>query len=703
MHHLVQPPLPTDGFADDTSRSVRALAAKPAALAELRVRLALLALGVALVFIAAFPGRSYANVPIPPQYDCSVSNNGGTIVPSCSMPPADSASCTGNAFASDCFIWEPNVKNDKSQAPLFGLETYNVRFAPGDQAFLYANGCAQGGGSGQTWHRYVSPNDNLHWGAASIRDDSGAYELNKLQFSSIQAVAEDIRAPGSLQLYYNDDPGAYGDNGYWGWDGGDVNECQRSGWQQTSSPNYGGPAWVYVHIVHDTSSPSVIAVAPAPNATYNIGSAVNASYSCSPSVSWVTITNCSGPDAVGTRIDTSSVGTKSFTITANDSAGRASSQVVYYSVVDPAAPAISVSAPADGAGYDQGQVVDVNYSCAPQQAGGSPITSCVGNVPSGGQLDTSTYGRHTFTVTAANQAGNHSTRTLNYSVLDVSAPSVSAAVPVEGATYGRGQTVAANFACADEPGGSGLASCHGTVDNGQPIDTSTLGAKTLTISATDNAGNQTTKVIHYTVVDVTPPGVTIDSPASNAVFYVGQVVPAAYSCQDDAGGSGLASCSGGIGTGAPLDTSTPGKKQLTVVAVDGAGNRTSQSVDYFVVGYPVVTSSVTLYVKDRANGAVRITVLTADDVAAGTTITPSCRGGGCPHGLRRIQVEAYRTHIHIAPLQGAQLRPGAVLRLGITQPNAIGRLFVWRVQRNGYVVLTKLCVAPGKAAGPCST
>ena len=54
-----------------------------------------------------------------------------------------------------------------------------------------------------------------------------------------------------------------------------------------------------------------------------------------------------------------------------------------------------------------------------------------------------------------------------------------------------------------------------------------------------------------------------------------------YSCADE-GGSGLASCTGDVADGAPLDTSTPGAHAFTVVARDGEGNETTVTHGYSV-------------------------------------------------------------------------------------------------------------------------
>ncbi|HTI33275.1 MAG TPA: hypothetical protein VL422_06315 [Miltoncostaea sp.] len=86
-------------------------------------------------------------------------------------------------------------------------------------------------------------------------------------------------------------------------------------------------------------------------------------------------------------------------------------------------------------------------------------------------------------------------------------------------------------------------------------------------------------------VDVTPPGVTIRTPAVNAVYLPGETVVADYSC------SGAVSCAGSVADGAALPTETAGSGAFTVTALDSAGNPTTRTVAY-VVGpaAPVITA-----------------------------------------------------------------------------------------------------------------
>ena len=93
-------------------------------------------------------------------------------------------------------------------------------------------------------------------------------------------------------------------------------------------------------------------------------------------------------------------------------------------------------------------------------------------------------------------------------VIDVTAdttdPTVAVVTPSAGAVYARNRVVNADFSCADEAGGSGLASCVGTVADGAPIDTATVGDHPFTVTGTDNEGNETVVTRTYTVANGRP-------------------------------------------------------------------------------------------------------------------------------------------------------------------------------------------------------
>jgi len=81
-------------------------------------------------------------------------------------------------------------------------------------------------------------------------------------------------------------------------------------------------------------------------------------------------------------------------------------------------------------------------------------------------------------------------RLLHFAELDNTAPTIALTTPADGAVYTLGQLVFADYACADEAGGSGLASCVGDVADGAAIDTGTPPrSPTTTASSTTTAAS----------------------------------------------------------------------------------------------------------------------------------------------------------------------------------------------------------------------
>jgi Ca2+-binding RTX toxin-like protein len=169
---------------------------------------------------------------------------------------------------------------------------------------------------------------------------------------------------------------------------------------------------------------------------------------------------------------------------------------------------------------------------------------------------------------------------------DIMAPTINLSTPPDGATYTLNEVINANYSCADEAGGSGLASCAGPA-NGSAIDTSSTGTKDFTVTATDIAGNTTSITHSYTVnggtADTTAPTINLATPPEGGATYtLNQAVNAQYSCTDEIGGSGLASCAAPVAIGAAIHTSTMGTKDFTVTATDNAGNTASVTHSYTV-------------------------------------------------------------------------------------------------------------------------
>ncbi len=399
----------------------------------------------------------------------------------------------------------------------------------------------------------------------------------------------------------------------------------------TATDNAGNATSQTVHYtVDDVTKPTVTIVTPGANASYKKGAGVNASYHCDDEAGGSGIATCVGTTANGAAIDTATEGPHSFTVTAQDNAGNVGGAVVNYKV-DGTAPAIHVTLPLEGATYARGSVQIAAYSC--DDILGSGVASCVGPVPPGSAIDTGTLGDKTFTINAVDNVGNAAALTVHYHVTDQAAPAVTITTPTDNAHYVRGANVAAVYACVDDAGGSGLKSCAGTVANGASIDTSSLGSKAFTVTATDNAGNPTTLTVHYSVDDGTKPAVTVTTPAEGATYDLGSTVNSAFACTDEAGGSGIDSCIADVASsGDPINTASIGSRTFTVTATDKAGNTTTVVRHYTVVKQahnPAVAAGGTLSTGSSSTPA--------DPVQVGVT-TPT--GGSVDETVRTASISA---------------------------------------------------------------
>lgn len=96
------------------------------------------------------------------------------------------------------------------------------------------------------------------------------------------------------------------------------------------------------------------------------------------------------------------------------------------------------------------------------------------------------------------QAGNCSEAgPIGGNQVDRKVPTISLTAPADGASFVIGAAVSASYTCSD--GGSGVASCSGTLTNGAHLDTSSAGTKDFEVDATDGAGNSITVRHSYTV------------------------------------------------------------------------------------------------------------------------------------------------------------------------------------------------------------
>jgi predicted outer membrane repeat protein len=151
--------------------------------------------------------------------------------------------------------------------------------------------------------------------------------------------------------------------------------------------------------------------------------------------------------------------------------------------------------------------------------------------------------------------------------------------------------------------------------------------------------------------DTTPPTIILTTPAEDAVYLLGQSINADYTCQDEAGGSGLALCVGNVPNGSLIDTGSVGVKTFTVNAADNAGNTASVTHSYHVVynftGFTSPVDNPPVMNIAKAGQAIplkwRITDANGNPVTDLTGVTVTAVSLSCPSSLTTDAVEEYAT------------------------------------------------------------
>jgi hypothetical protein len=220
----------------------------------------------------------------------------------------------------------------------------------------------------------------------------------------------------------------------------------------------------------------------------------NAAYGC---YSWVSyIVSCEGDVPFGSSFDVSTPGMHTFTVRAVDWEGRTATKTVTYQVLDLVPPQITLRTPSDGATYELGSDVTVDYSCTDP---GNGIDLCRGDLPDGAPLNTDYPGTKRFDVVALDKGGNVKYATATYTIVDHRPPSVHIAYPNENGLYFVGSTVLASYDCSSVSGAR-VTSCTGPVPNGSAFDTSTIGPHSFQVTAIDENGRTATRTYAYTVI-----------------------------------------------------------------------------------------------------------------------------------------------------------------------------------------------------------
>jgi len=281
-------------------------------------------------------------------------------------------------------------------------------------------------------------------------------------------------------------------------------------------------------LASDPSGPQVELVRPADGEGFYQGQKVQAGWGCFPGTLGWPIISCEGDVALGDWIDTSSVGTRSFSVHALDYSGAETTVTHTYTVFDVIPPTATISTPAAGAEYLVGAQLYASYSCD-DGPGGSAIVGCIGTYPNGYQLPTDRPRTFSFTVDAFDAAINHGTASVSYRVVDRTPPVIMITAPADGVSYPVGATITPAYSCHDDVDGSRL-SCRAT-----PIDTAP-GTHVFRVDSVDSAGNSssasTTYSVRYLFTGFYSP--LVPEPAS-AGLRAGDTVPVKFSLQGDLG------------------------------------------------------------------------------------------------------------------------------------------------------------------------
>src|SRR6185369_16977072 len=202
-------------------------------------------------------------------------------------------------------------------------------------------------------------------------------------------------------------------------------------------------------------------------------------------------------------------------------------------------------------------------------------------------------GAHTITVTATDAAGNSATCTTTFTVADSTPPMVACPAASTSSAGANCQAAVPNVLSGVTV--SDTCSAAGAITLSQSPAAGTMvgvGPHTITVTATDAAGNSATCTTTFTVMDNTPPMVACPAASTaNAGANCQAAVPnvlSGVSVSDDCSAAGAITLSQSPATGTMVGV---GPHTITVTATDAAGNSASCTTTFTVTDSTAPTVS----------------------------------------------------------------------------------------------------------------
>jgi hypothetical protein len=280
-----------------------------------------------------------------------------------------------------------------------------------------------------------------------------------------------------------------------------------------------------------------------------------------------------------------------------------------------ALPTVSITSPANGAGFVIGSSVAIAATAA--DADGSVVSveffdgaTSLGidnTSPYTGNIGSVSAGAHALTAKATDDLGGQKTSTV-VTINGVSnpAPTVNITTPTNGASFTTGDVVNIGANAADDISVASVEffvdAVSVGIDNSSPYTatyTSTVGAHNLTAKATDNLGATTTSaIVAINVANNVAPTVSVTAPANGASGFPGVVTINATAADADGSVTGVEFFVGAISLG--IDATSPysinwtstsanvGVNQIKAKATDNRGAVTTSSI----VNYEVLDASI---------------------------------------------------------------------------------------------------------------